>query len=334
MHLREAPTTTLAEVREKIEDKQGEHKVLANHEIHLDLVDSHTIRLGDTELPSTIQGIDAIGVWAEVPSAFLKRLDADLQQSLLTSLLSRRGEAQAQAFYSEYGLDMVRDPSLRIIEPRQIVDVAAKVIHKDAPVVEFWSNPDEFRLDVIVPDGFDRGIGGDLKVDDITRGGIRIGQDTKRNLAPWVSEYMYRLWCTNGMERLDESLKVDARGQTVDEVLMELEVMADIAFKRVESSIASFYDLRNEKVDNPERTLLRMAEERGISSRAMVDMAEIVPTLTDGDVSMFDLVNLITNQANSPGLKAGPRRTLELAGGGIVGDHSDRCSHCQSVLGH
>lgn len=334
MHMRETPTLTLDEVREKIESRQGTSTMVENRAIHLDLVGDQTITLGEVELPATIQGVTAIGNWLEVPSAFLKRLDADIQQDLLTSMLDRQGAQVAQAFYSDHGVDMVRDPNTRVIEPRRIVEVAARVIDKTAQVVDFWSNPDEFRLDVIVPQDFDRGIGGDRKVGDITRGGIRIGQDTKRNLAPWVSEYMYRLFCTNGMERYDEQLKVDARGQSVDEVLQELEIMADIAFKRVENSIASFYELRNEKIDNPERTLLRMAEEQNISARTMVEMAEIVPTLTDDDVSMFDLVNLITNQANAPGMKSGPRRSLEQAGGAIVGEHADRCSHCQTRLGH
>jgi len=334
MYLREAPTLTLDEVREGLASRDGKQKQLPNRDIRLDLTgDSAVISVGGEDVPVTTQGLKAIGDWVEVPSKFLMRLDADLQQHLLSNLLDRQGAGVANVFYSDEGVEMVKDPKVKFIEPRRIVDMAIKVIDPQALAVDHWSTQDEFRLDVIVPDDFDRGVGGDLKKGDITKGGIRIAQDVKHNLAPSVSEFMYRLVCTNGMEIFDAGLKVDARGQTVDEVLAELEIAADHAFRRVEASIASFYDLREEKVDNPERSLLRMAEEQNISDRILVSMADVVPAI-EGDVTMFDIVNLITNQANAPGMKSGPRRKLEQAGGTIVGDHADRCSQCQGRLDH
>lgn len=334
MFLREAPTSTLTDVRETLEDNT-EHVQVATSEVSLDLVEERAITVGNITVPADTEGITALGNWLEVPSKFLQRLDADMQQHILRGLLQRH-PATANFVLNTEGIKQVRDPGTKFIDPRRMVDAAIRVIDPSAPVVEHWRTTDEFRLDVIAPENFDRGIGGDPQVGDITRGGIRIGVDLKHNLAPWVQPYMYRLWCTNGMETADQGLKVDARGASVDEVLAEFEAQADRAFRRVEQDIASFYELREQRVDNPERTLIRMAEERGLPARTILTLAERVPAHIeeDGSATMFDLVNLITNQANDPRIRnrTGARRTLEATGGHVVTDHQERCGHCQSSL--
>ncbi len=51
------------------------------------------------------------------------------------------------------------------------------------------------------------------------------------------------------------------------------------------------------------------------------------------DPSMFDVVNLVTNFANSPAVRNdGGRLLLERAGGSVVTDHATRCGHCQQKV--
>jgi hypothetical protein len=49
---------------------------------------------------------------------------------------------------------------------------------------------------------------------------------------------------------------------------------------------------------------------------------------------MFDVVNLMTNQANNPSIdvRSSTRRNLQRAGGNIVTDHAERCGTCHSRL--
>ena len=340
MFMREAPTETLSEVRDKIDDHTHLIQVAAS-EVKVDLVKDGVFKLGKTTVPATDEGVSALGNWLDVPSKFLTRVDPDLQETILTSLLARNGSTTPNFVVGDKGHDgegirLVRNPGTKFFDPRALVDSAMRVIDPSAPVVDFWRNQDDFRVDVIVPEGFDRGIGGDAKVGDITRGGIRIGLDLKHNLAPWVQPFMYRLICTNGMETHDQSLRVEARGNSVEQVLAEFEEVADRAFRRVEAEIDAFYELRSQRVENPERTIIRMAEERGLPSRTVLRLAEAVPAYAeeDGTASMFDIVNLVTNQANDPSIRrrAGARRTLEQVGGSIVTDHAERCGHCQSRL--
>lgn len=336
MFLRDAPTKTLTDLRHAVEDSTEVIQV-ATGAVHLDLVGEKTMSFegNDIVIPMDSEGLTALGNYLDVPNKFLMRLETDTQEHLLSTLMSRHPATAALQFSSD-GLVAVRAPNSKHIEPRRLVDKILNVMDPASPVVDWRRSVDEFAVDVIVPEGFDRGIGGDPAVGDLTRGGIRVGMDIKHGLAPWVQPFQYRLICTNGMETQDPGLKVESRGASVEEVLAEFEMAADRAFRRVESEIEAFYNLRNERVQHPERVLIRMAEENGLPARTVISLAERVPAMTDDDgtSTMFDIVNLITNAANDPRIRnrVSARRTLEQVGGSIVTEHTERCGHCASSL--
>jgi hypothetical protein len=336
MFLREAPTETLKSLKGAL--KSPKETITVKHEdLGFDLTDQGVIKIGDIEAPATEMAISAFGNYFDVPSKFLQRVDEDLQEYILAHLAQVDPVSDcAVVLEDEDEVQMVRDPSLKYIDPRRLVDIASKIISPEALVVDWYRTDSEFRFDTIVPEDFKKGVGGDRRTGDITRGGVRIGHDIKHNLAPWVQPYTYRLICTNGMETCDPGLKVDARGSSVEDVLEEFERKADEAFRRVEGDIKSLYGLRKEKVDNPERVLLRVAEEAGLPDRTIVTLTERMPAYLDeeGDASMFTIANLITNTANDPTIrnKAGVRRRLEQIGGAIVTEHAERCRLCSSKL--
>lgn len=335
MLVKELPTTTLSELREDVAGRRYKsHDVdLSDIKFDLERPEEGFDLGGHAQVPLIRTGIDALSDWVDMPPKFLQRQDPDIQQYLLRTLLDRKGGV-ANVFYGDkVGITEIHKTGQGVIFPEQLVDVAARVISGDALVPASWSNSREFRLDVVVPDSFERGIGGDAKSGDLTKGGIRISQDRKKNLAPSVSEFLYRLVCTNGIEVLDHQLKVDARGNTVPEVLAEFEAIADRAFRRVERSINSFYDLRNQPIENPDREILRVAHEEGISDKIAVELAETAYVLEqDGQATVFDIVNHITNLANDDEMKDGPARKLQQTGGVLVSEHIQRCAHCRSKL--
>jgi bisphosphoglycerate-independent phosphoglycerate mutase (AlkP superfamily) len=116
--------------------------------------------------------------------------------------------------------------------------------------------------------------------------------------------------------------------------MAELEQMAELAFSRVERTIEHFYSLRDQRVDNVERALRTIAKEQGIPDRSMVAMMDLAAGEDMPDEpTMFDVVNLITNFANSPQVRNdGGRSILEGAGGSVVSDHAARCGHCQQKV--
>jgi hypothetical protein len=302
-------------------------------------------------VPSTPEGIKQISAILDVPpktSLLFGDRDPELQQIVFQRLLARHAD-QVTVRYDDNGVSEIFKSTLTRIEPRRLVEAAMRVIATDAPVVEWAITPDEFYLDTIAPETLNFGRGGDRAVGDITAGGLVIGLDRKHNLAPTVARRLYRLACTNGYETRNDSMKVDARGLSVEQVLAEFEEIANRAFQDVEAEIESFYETRNERIEGDvTQAVIRIAAERGLPDRTAHRLAVRVPEMMNeveermraqgGDgaaqPSMFDLINLITNQANDPALagRRPVRQTLYRAGGDLITEHHERCSHCQQRL--
>lgn len=339
IYMRDVPTETLGDLQKRVGSSPG-HVIRTGNDavsVRIDHAEP-SVKVGNTEVPMTETGLEALAAWIEVPKPYLSRVDPHLREYTINHLLKKSASSEGIFRVDEdLGLIEVYQPGQKRIEPGQILEAISPVMPEDSPVREFYANPDEFRLDTFVPEGHSRGIGGDRKIGDITHGGVRVVQNRKKNLAPQVSDWIYRLACTNGMEfKIEESERLDTRGKDIDEILTSIELQAQRAMGRVERRIEAFYALRDEKVERPEQTLYRMQGEHELSPRVIHTVAENVPTILDddGDTTMFDLVNLLTNHANEPSIarRSGSRLLLERAGGAEVSDHAARCGRCRSRL--
>lgn len=353
-----------------IEDKASsrsstQHTDLSIDRLRVDAEASNPfIALGDTEVPMTSTGMEALADHLQVPAPFFKRLGqsgADRQASLLTMLLNDTRGGVVRVEYTDGGLVGLSDPERQSILPVQLLRVADNVLGShDAPVQRLVDTASEFSFDVHVPLNSDRGVGGDFssevevpeallgyswttnapvsrdnRVGDITAGGLRMHLDMKRGLSPSVQPFLFRLACTNGMETTTELTKVDARGMSVDEVLADINAKAELAFSRVEREMEHFYNMRDTRVENPERRLRAIARERGIPDRSLMRMLDSAPEALGDSPSEFDVVNHLTNAANHSAVRNdGGRLLLERAGGAVVNDHAARCSRCHHALVH
>jgi hypothetical protein len=338
LYLRDEPTLTLRGLADELTiDTRQWGGVTSEIEVKLN-GEQMTLAFGGHEVPATVDGIEAFCTFMSIPRNFYLGLDLDMQQELLAELLHRR-TANLTLHFRDDGVYEAHPPRRVRIAPQQVAEVAIKKLGEDARVVDWWCD-DDLRIDVTVPDDFDVAIGGDWEVGDITRGGLRFTQSRKNNLAPAVNSYLYRLVCTNGMEVPETGTRVEARGGTVESVLAELELAADHAFRQVEEQIRHFYNLRTQRIEGDvTQAVVQIAAERGLPESTQIHLAHRVPSELDveelgHEVSMFDVINLITNMANDPRLRhrRGPRRALESAGGTLVQHEADRCSHCHQVL--
>jgi hypothetical protein len=340
MHTRENPTHVASDLYDLIAPPVDRQLVVTD-KIQVDLCVSNEIKFpnaggesGNVTLPATAEGIFALGDWLKIPTKFLGRLDPEVQDNLLNALLQRTHD-ETVIKYNDDGIVDVVPTNDRQIDPREIVDIAIRVIGPEADVVDWRKDATGYGFDLIVPVDYAGGvIGGDAQVGDLTRGGLRFGQDLKHNLAPWVQRYLYRLVCTNGME-IPSQMRFNARGMTTEGIIESLEEEAQAAFDKLDVDIRAFYDLRNQPVIHPEQTLVRMADEHGMSDRTLASLIRELPDYTiNGQSTMFDLVNLITNYANNDTLvnRFNARRSLEIMGGQVTYDHVTRCDQCSSRL--
>ena len=339
MYLRNLPGTTLGDLIEEFDQRLTVWGGVSQQITPQLEADVPHIRFGEHEVFAGKDGLAAISKFFDIPPKFFARLGRDQQQYLLSSQIER-ADAQVTVSYSEAGgLAEIRPAGEVRVRPHRLMEAALNTFPAESPIVDYWNDHAELRVDIILPEGFERGIGGDAAVGDLTRGGIRIGQDRKTNRGPWLQKFLYRLVCTNGMEVPDPGLKVDTHGATEEEIYGLFNAEVKRAVDSLEEEIQAFYALREEKVGNdPTGAMRRTALEQSLPARTVGNLEDRVPSLldeADGDVTMFDIVNLMTNQANDPSLdvRSTSRRNLQLAGGRMVTDHMERCGACHSRLG-
>jgi|JI10StandDraft_1071094.scaffolds.fasta_scaffold08724_5 hypothetical protein len=333
-HLREASTTTLGDLAERHLPSNEALSIDSGSEVTVshDLSEIAIVTTGTTRtVPCTEDGLNALAQWTSFPQSFFDRIDTDLKADWLNELLHRKQTRGVVRLGERTGIISVMAPNQLPIDPSLIIGVATEVLGRDALVVESSMTASSFDLDVVtVTTDL-----GDPQVGDITRGGLRYSLNLGQNLAPKVSPYHYRLWCTNGASRFVEMAKIDARGLDSVDLLAELEAKSRLAYEMVTREVDAMYALRSEKVSNPERTLNRMAAEHGLSDRLRIHAITALPSMVDdvNDVSMFDLINAVSHLANSPKVRTrGARLSLESFGATVIAQHIERCASCQSRL--
>jgi hypothetical protein len=287
--------------------------------------------------PLTTNTLNHLGTWLGLPATAFRKWPNDVQAYMTGRFIGQHQPGEVVFEINDHsGIVDIRKNVGDKVDPRRVVDVAAKVLGEDADVLEGWRDAKGFLFDVVVPAQAKKWTGGDPAVGDITRGGLRFWQSFNEPLRPQLSRYMYRVTCTNGME-IPETFGVNlTKVESVAGVMKELEAQARLAMADMESHIADFYKLRDVPVTDPEQLAARIGRERNLPSSVMLDMIERMPLIIEDleEATLFDVVNVVTNQANHPSLagKHTTRRHLELAGGRMLTDHSKRCTHCQSQL--
>lgn len=292
------------------------------------------ISVNGITLPATDEQFEILAGWAGFPKPYMKRLSPERKVRYLNEEFAEQHRAALVRIGQRDQIISVLGPDQIAFDPSMVIETAQTVLGEYAPVVDVKSDSTVFFLDVVttpekMPDL------GDPRIGDITKAGLRFNLDLARNLAPRVNPWYYRLWCTNGCADLREDLKMDARGMSVEEVMADLEVKAQMAFAAVEHSVNAMYELRNQKVENPERTINRMAREFKVADSLRVHLVDAIPSMVEDidDLSMFDLIQAATHLANAPEVRnRGQRESLENFGGSVISDHVERCTSCKSKL--
>jgi hypothetical protein len=273
----------------------------------------------------------AFSNFLNIPQAFLERVPDEMAEYIVNGLLGEiHGEIKIR--HGEHGIQDIMESRLDPIEPLSVVEIAESVVGEEAQVIEWWHSLTDFRLDVVSPEtGL---IGGDPKVGDISHGGLRYTQDLRKHMMPQVQKLIYRLVCTNGMEIVDTTAKMDGRGSSHSEFLDSFEIISRRLYSEVEADIHHFYQLRQQPLGDASQAVLRVAEEQKLPERVATHLVRLVPDMIpDENPSQFDLVNMFTNAALEPGVPSGTRRRLEAIGGQIVIEQSARCTKCAAKVG-
>lgn len=335
-YLRDESTQTLGDLREELgEDTARPIRLTTPTQMSVTLAtgaDDRIVRVGTHEMPATTESIDQISDYAEVPRKFRDRFSGDLefQEMMINRALARLPEKELEVWHSDDVVTSILGTNQVRIFEGDFVDAAITAMGAEGLVETFTSDGRLFVLEARVPSTSDRGVGGDPAVNDLTTGGLLFTQDLQHHRSPEIARVLYRLACTNGMVVTEADSRVSLKGNTVEEILVEMGELAESIFSKVEHDIEEFYTLRGQAVQNPERELMRLADEFDIPTTARNELLTRAVMAED----MFDLVNLVTNEANNPAYddRFAMRRRLWESGGRITHSHADRCPTCRHRL--
>lgn len=170
----------------------------------------------------------------------------------------------------------------------------------------------------------------DILPGDITQGGIRF--NATYGAKPQVSAYMERLVCSNGMVATNELDVVPLRGFTLNEVLANVEHMAEHYLKSLlPNYLENWKKMTTITSTNPEQLIHRLARENDLSTKLESHIIDAASSLSGS--SYYDVVNLITSFQHADGVDANQSEKLRQLGGNAVRDlGGHRCTSCQHNL--
>jgi hypothetical protein len=318
---------TLGTLRDELRDTSTEITALTSLKPHLDEGDDGWFDTPFGRVAATDSAMEILGGFAGAPVTFMRDASAGLRQAIMAELLSAETPV-ALDFSGRSSLLAAYKPDGSHIGMAPVADAAIAVLGRDATVV----NRSQVRqkrlwLDAVVFDappgspgvfeGGDRSVtverGDDLspQVGDLTRAGLSFWR-ANDNADLEIQLYLERLACTNGMTTRSPESEFALTGETAEEIISQLEEAARKAFSHAGEAV------------------VRAAGRLGLPAGETRALALRVPSILAGDrtASMFDVVNLVTNLANSPAARPAARHRLHEAGGQLAAQHLELCAAC------
>lgn len=279
------------------------------------------------------EGIDRLGSVFNIPRGYLPKLPPSLIEANLRYWFGEHSESTLLLELDTEGRSLIDVyPGDRDFIPRsRVIEVVQRVMPSDSRVHRLNFSGGRCDIDVATAE-----LTVEPRVGDITQGGLRFAAHVSprgTNLHPRVSVYMHRLACTNGMTHTIEAGNVYLRGNTVDDIIEEMELAArrllqDVVPQRLEQ----FASLDHVRVQNPAQFLHRLAREHRITNSIEVRMLERLPELGDSPTA-YDLVNFMNAFQHEDGVRpVQVLRLQELAGVVAAEQAAHRCPQCQSPL--
>ncbi|MEV5568117.1 hypothetical protein AB0L54_35480 [Streptomyces sp. NPDC052196] len=327
MYMREPSTTTLADLDFAWKNRDREW----TSDACVPTVDfphapgiEPTIRLGDHEITLDEKAIELLCAFYQVPTAYFRRITSE-ERHYVMNMRMQHALGEVTITYNDHGLTDVRKPTKPRLEAEEFVRIAHRLYPASSTVLDAWVTADELRLDVL-----------DRDVEDGIRGGLRLSQNRKQNLAPTVAPLLFHEDTTTVLEIPDPSLKLDARGVSVDKIGERLAAEALRADARLHQDAEHLLNLANTSVAGDRIIRLhRIAAEHKMPVRPLADIT--VALSRNDEPTLLDLAIAIANTANAPKILQDPdkrklRATLQHIAGAVVVDEAERCTSCHALV--
>lgn len=288
------------------------------------------------------QARDILGRYLKVPSRYLKKCPDELIETNLNFWLQQESGA-VNVEYSihddrAYLLGIVPEATT-IVPVHHVARAVLKPFDESDQINDFNMSAADVHLSVTANSRFVE-VPGDgtkhrPKVGDITRGGLTLNFHREKGNKITIEPFSFRLVCSNGMIMRDSALgRVSFRGNSVEEVLAEIEAKAENIMSQMEAKYLSQLRRTAEKrVTGDIYQLIRhVGQEYGQSAR-IIDLALAEVPFLPEEPTVYDITQLFTMAANQVGFRS--RLSLQGIGGDMMMNTNmvtDRCDKCESLL--
>lgn len=249
----------------------------------------------------------SLAAYLGVSKAYLAKCPPELKAHNLNYWLRRRENAAAVIESVDDHWVTIHKPGLLILPLARVADVITATMNPDYEIVQLIRNDSKFHIDIITPHQYvevdpDNRIEdrqqGTRTVGDITHGGVRIISNPTEVEAPQVLTYLHRLWCTNGSTSPEAEGTIRLKGNTIDDIFLELEGACQRVMGELDSKLADYAALAGKfPPGSPTRFAYQLGREYGLTSRLMDRIIERVNVLPE-DASLYDIQQVFTELAN------------------------------------
>lgn len=168
-------------------------------------------------------------------------------------------------------------------------------------------------------------------VDDFSHAGLELRMEGGR---PLLTEYVFRLVCTNGAMRVERSSTQKSNGSR-DEMFSFLRTTVGEILSGSNQLLHRFVNTSSMPVVDPHRALRQIIRMNGISGVVAATLYENLQKAMPADPTYYDLVNLVTATARDYRATHQNRTiALQTIAGKFVADVTDKhsCGACGAVL--
>lgn len=270
--------------------------------------EARTIRMSGSgeEFAFDEQAERSLAAYLGVSKSYLAKCPADLKAHNLNYWLRRKENAAAVVESVGDHWVTIHKPGLLILPLARVADVITATMEPNYEVVQLIRNETKFHVDIITPhhveiepdDRIEDRRRGDRSVGDITHGGVRILSNPTEVEAPQVLTYLHRLWCTNGSTSPESEGTIRLKGNTIDDIFVELEGACQRVMGELDQKLADYAALAHTfPPGSPTRFVYQLGREYGLTQRLMDRIIERVNVLPE-DASLYDVQQIFTELAN------------------------------------
>lgn len=272
--------------------------------------------------------------YLNIPGRYLKMIDPDFRATLLRYEFEKHKAAPTTIESVNGALVALHQPTEIMLPMNRVVAVVTKVFNPDDTIRRLIPSESRLHIDVTTARHKIEFPTDDRAEGDITEAGVRFLAHPFTSVAPSVNLYAERLICTNGMTTDERMGRISLKGNTVDDVINEMELAAQATLSQLDSYLERLSATRTMTVPgSPQAFVAQLAKEANVSRKILDKVLETVNQLPE-PVTVWDVQNAFTAVANEVD-QYKTMQKLQILGGDLAFDAESavhRCGQCERLL--